>query len=368
MVPQDHLLHRADIFSRCVETSSDTVMITNSQGKLVYVNPAWVSTYGYTPEEALGRTPALIRSGHQNSAFYQAMWSQIANTEIGSWKGELINRAKGGHEVPVFLTISPIKADDGELIGYMGLATDITEKKRLEAQMLHQDRLANLGIIAAGLAHEIGNPLGVIRGRAEYLQSLFRENETAVNGLETVIGQIDRISRLVHSLLNLARGSESHGIRPVALLASVEEVCSLLSQKTTKDGIVVTRQIPHDACVLADSARLEQILLNLVLNSIQAIEEARFRGRTGPHTISLTAAAKQKGWEIAIRDSGIGIPKENLDCIFKPFFTTKPSGIGTGMGLAICDQIVRSWGGTVNVESEPEKGATFTLWIPAGKR
>jgi PAS domain S-box-containing protein len=158
-----------NVFFRCVEDSSEAIMISDPRGILQYVNPAWVRTYGYTQKEAIGNKPSLLHSGLHSKAFYQSMWTEISSQETGHWKGELINRCKNGELIPVLLTITPVKSAEAKIIGYMGVAVDIRFKKELEAKVAHQDRLASIGLLASGIAHEIGNPLGVIRGRAELL-------------------------------------------------------------------------------------------------------------------------------------------------------------------------------------------------------
>jgi PAS domain S-box-containing protein len=158
-----------NIFFRCVEDSNDAIMISDRGGVLVYVNPAWCRVYGYTKEEAIGNSPRLLHSGLQTSEFYRDMWASIQDLNRGYWKGELVNKAKDGTLVPVLLTITPFKNEDGSILGYMAIAVDITYKKELEAKVAHQDRLASIGLLASGLAHEVGTPLGVVRGRAEFL-------------------------------------------------------------------------------------------------------------------------------------------------------------------------------------------------------
>jgi PAS domain S-box-containing protein len=168
-----HLLdgQAEQIFYQCVEDCFEPIMVTDKKGILRYVNPAWALTYGFDRDEVIGKNPRVLRSHLQDDAFYKAMWAQILDPSIGFWRGEVTNKAKDGRLVPVLLTITPYRKADGEIVGYMGIAVDLTDHKRLETQVLRQDRLASIGMLASGLAHEIGNPLGVIRGRAELLAS-----------------------------------------------------------------------------------------------------------------------------------------------------------------------------------------------------
>lgn len=349
-----------NVFFRCVEDSNEAIMISDAQGMLVYVNPAWERIYGYARDEAIGNNPSLLHSGHQPPEFYGKMWAQIRDPEVGFWKGELINRAKDGTLVPVLLTITPFRSQDGEMVGYMGMALDYTYKKEMEAKIVHQDRLASVGLLASGLAHEIGTPLGVIRGRAEYLMMRSGDPLSAKN-LEVIVSQIDRISKLIRSLLRISRSSSDVHLTEVNVQGVVREVFTLLGQNLQEDRALMKVDIPEELWVRADAGRLEQILLNLVMNSIHAIQKAIGEGRAGPHRIGVTAEQRATTTSIVVKDTGCGIPPENMKKLFKPFFTTKQVGEGTGLGLAIVAQLVREMGGEISAHSIVGEGTSFTL-------
>jgi len=189
-------LDHQSVFFRCVEDSNDAIMVSDRGGKLVYVNPSWQRVYGYTAEQAVGETPRLLHSGIQDDGFYREMWSRISDPAVGYWKGELVNRAKDGTLVPVLLTITPFRGPGGSILGYMGIAVDISWRKEMENKVAQQYRLATIGVMASGLAHEIGTPLGVIRGRAELMQ-MQSENGVIRRNAEVILGQSDRISRII---------------------------------------------------------------------------------------------------------------------------------------------------------------------------
>jgi len=361
------LSYDRDVFFRCVEGSNDTIMLTDKQGVIQYVNAAWQKVYGYSWEEIQGKTPATLRSKYQDKDFYAHMWSQILDPHQGYWKGELINLAKDGHEVPVFLTITPFANEKGETVGYMGIAVDITEQKKLQAQVLHQDRLASIGLIAAGLAHEIGNPLGVIRGRAEYLSMLIANTESVKNNVDIIVKQIDRISKLIYSLLHFSRTSESPKVTKISVHPIVEEVLALFSKQAEEKNISFINSIDKNILVDADPSKLEQVFLNLIINSVQAIEDSLKDGIKNNHKIEVSSYENGNRWAFTVSDTGRGISEANLAQIFKPFYTTKESGVGTGLGLAICDQIIRSWEGSIDVKSTLGQGTTFTIFLPKPK-
>jgi PAS domain S-box-containing protein len=374
------------VFRRCVEDCFEPVMLTDRQGTLVYVNPAWSLTYGYSRAEALGQNPRLLRSSRQDGAFYREMWAKILDPEIGYWRGEVVNRAKDGHLVPVLLTITPYRERAGAIIGYMGIAVDLTETKRMETQILRQDRLASVGLLASGLAHEIGNPLGVIRGRAELLMKHVRDNDTAARNLEVIVGQIDRISGLITSLLRVSRVPDQILLREIPLANAVREVAVLVEESCRRSKIAL-RSRDLDGSIMAEPSSFQQILLNLIINATHAIAEQRAKAPAAAEGVAAGAAAGVAAgtghfieisaralpgdeWtEIRLRDSGVGISAENLGKMFQPFFTTKAAGQGTGMGLAIVAKLVEEMRGTVSVESEGVgQGATVILRLRRASR
>lgn len=239
---------------------------------------------------------------------------------------------------------------------------DVSQRKQLEAQVITQDRLASIGLLASSLAHEIGTPLGVIRGRAEILQNSASDNPVVVRGTQIITAQIDRVSKLIRSLLNLARGDVGGQPVSVSLATSVAEVAELMAHEFRKLEIAV-RIGPEVSRiqVLANAEALQQILLNLMVNSLHAIETAKKAGRVQGHELRVSAREQAQRVELIVEDTGCGISKSALGQIFKPFYTTKDIGKGTGLGLATCFRMIESWGGTIRVESEEGQFARFIL-------
>jgi two-component system cell cycle sensor histidine kinase/response regulator CckA len=356
-----------EIFYRCVEDCFEPIMLTDIRGVLRYVNPAWCLTYGYDKEEALGKNPRLLRSELQDDQFYKSMWAQITNPDVGFWRGEVTNKSKNGALVPVLLTITPYREASGEVIGYMGIAVDLSDQKRLESQILQQDRLASVGMLASGLAHEIGNPLGVIRGRAELLANQVRGNEAATKNAEVILSQIDRISNLIQSLLRVSRVPERILLRAVDVKQAVGEVATLMAEVLRKENIEL-KTIHLDRSILCEPSQFQQLLLNLIINATHAIEEQKKKGPSpvagDKHFIEVSAFDSEDGryCDVNVRDSGCGISKANLAKLFQPFFTTKAAGQGTGMGLAVVSKLVDEMQGQVTASSEgPGLGAAFKL-------
>ena len=365
-----------NIFFRCVEDSNEAIMISDKRGTLVYVNPAWSRIYGYSKEEALGKTPRILHSGMQPDSFYKNMWADILDPKTGHWKGELYNKAKDGKFVPVLLTITPFRSKEtGVISGYMGIAVDMTAKKDLEAKIAHQDRLASVGLLASGLAHEIGTPLGVIRGRAEFLMMQAQEANLK-KGLGIITSEIDRITKLIRSLLRISRNFSDVHVEEMNPAAAVSEVLALVGQNLKEDHVDIQVRIPEELKIVADFSRLEQVFLNLIMNSIHAIRKAKQSGRTEGHFLLIEAKPKEEikeetneegRTELRVEDSGCGISPQNMNQLFKPFFTTKDVGEGTGLGLAIVAQLMREMEGKVSVQSTVGKGTVFTLAFKASR-
>lgn len=231
-----------------------------------------------------------------------------------------------------------------------------------EAQILVQDRMASLGLLASSLAHEIGTPLAVIRGRAEILESQM-DPATVKKSAEVIITQIDRVSHLIRSLLNLARGDKQQGLTQVNVKSVMTEVTDLMAHEFRKNEILLRMDVDAHAAVKAQPGPFHQVLLNLLVNSVHAIVSAK-AARSGGHSIRLHCADAGDRWCVAVTDTGCGISEANLKNLFRPFFTTKDIGMGTGLGLATSYRIVESWGGSIEVESSLGIGTTFRLLLP----
>ncbi|MBS1962057.1 MAG: PAS domain S-box protein [Bdellovibrionales bacterium] len=352
-----------DVYYRCVEDCNEAIMISDFGGRLVYVNPAWTRAYGFSREEAVGQTSRILRSGHQSKEFYAGVWKQILDPAVGHWRGEIVNKAKDGSLVPVLLTITPVRSPEKEIRGFMGIAVDLRAMKEMEAQIAHQDRLASIGTLASGLAHEIGTPLGVVRGRAEFLMMKINDPE-ARRELEVITAQADRISKLIRSLLRVSRGFSDAVVGDVSVLDVAQEVISLVGQHFRKEDAEIAIEVPADFVLRADHSRLEQVFLNLAMNALHAIQKAKQDGRAGPHRLRIRAERAEGGARIRVEDTGCGISAENQRHLFKPFFTTKDVGQGTGLGLAIVAQLLSEMGGRVSVESTVDVGTAFVLAFP----
>ena len=248
-------------------------------------------------------------------------------------------------------------------------------RAEMETQILTQDRLASIGLLASGLAHDIGTPLGVVRGRTEYVTMKikdclppknipFTENAPSVlKDLDVIISEIDRVSHLVTSMLSFARGGSSENPGTMSVTEATSSVAMLLQNEFQKRGIRLENMLPadKDLAVKGESDRFQQVLLNLFINAMHAIDVAIKKGRSGGHFIRVECEENEDSYSILIQDSGCGVSKKNMTHLFKPFFTTKEPGRGTGLGLVTAGWLVQLWGGKITVESQENVGTRFKI-------
>ncbi len=218
------------------------------------------------------------------------------------------------------------------------------------------EELASIGTLVAGLAHEIGTPMGVIQGHAKLLEKAVTDDKARWR-LTTIQEQVARISKIIQSLLNMARPKSSERV-PVDLEALLENTLTFLTEKFSRRDVRVTRELEPTPSALADPERLQQLFLNLFLNGVDAMPEGG--------ELRVTLRPESGGVGIEIGDSGVGIAKRDLERIFEPFYTSKAAGKGSGLGLTVVNGIVADHGGRVEVESEPGRGTTFHIWLPTG--
>lgn len=242
------------------------------------------------------------------------------------------------------------------------LAAETERAVEMEHQLRRAATLAVAGKLTSALAHEVGTPLNIISGRAEFVLKSLPVSDTARKDVQTIIDQIDRISRIINSLLDTVRPQQPN-LRPVSVVSVLEPLMPLLGHTARARGIALhgltgTNGLPH---VLADPGQFQQVVINLTLNALDATPA---QGRIEVAAAELPRDGR-RGVVVSVTDSGAGIPPDIFPRIFEPFFTTKPPHQGTGLGLSICRDIVRAHGGTITAESEQGRGTVFSVWMPA---
>ncbi len=248
---------------------------------------------------------------------------------------------------------------------YQRLSRAEQHQRMLDLQLLHSQKLAAIGELSAGIAHEINNPLAIIYQEADWTRRLLKKSaladspelEEISESLGQINQQVNRCKEIIQNLLNFARKREPV-IQAVEINRLIEDMAVLVEKTSKYRNIAMVRQYQPDIpLIMSDPPQLRQIILNLLNNATHAIDH------DGTITIT-TCPAGPEDLEIAISDTGCGIPPENLEKIFDPFFTTKPEGKGTGLGLAICHRLVVNLGGQISVASQVNQGTTFTMKLP----
>lgn len=250
---------------------------------------------------------------------------------------------------------------------YLATVKDVTEKVLMESKILQQERLASVGILASGLAHEIGTPLGIVRGRAEMMSLQPHISPTISSGAQIIIQQIDRVSHLIQNLLKLARGQKEETPQKVHVLSLLSDVEDFLSYELKKHSIEFTVEVPDRFEVMGIYNSLFQVVLNLLVNAIHAIQDKQNHDSTFKGSIHLWAEEQDSYRIIHVTDNGCGMKEEVIERLFVPFFTTKEVGKGTGLGLATSYKILQSWGGYLSAKSEFGVGTTMSVFIPSQK-
>ncbi|MBS2026878.1 MAG: PAS domain-containing protein [Deltaproteobacteria bacterium] len=300
------------------------------------------SVFAQADEASLARLHALVQAA-------------LAAGQVQSLLGEALSLfgSQGHYRVHAV----PLHRGDPE-VRIVLVLEDLSSLHALQAQLIQAEKLATVGVLAAGIAHEIGTPLGVVRGRAEYVASKLGEGHSQAGSIQVIVEQIDRVSRTIRQLLDFARVKPATP-RSVAVgpaLRAAEELLGIEARRRGVElGLAVEEGVP---AVSADPDQLQQVLINLALNALDASE----RGSK----VTLGAAAEgAAGVCLWVRDAGAGIPAENLHRVFDPFFTTKKRGQGTGLGLTMVAEIVRNHGGHLEVQSAVGQGTSVTLHWPA---
>lgn len=270
-----------------------------------------------------------------------------------------------GHEGQYTLHAVPLGAGLPET-RFLLVLEDVTEVRALESQLLRAEKLATVGVLAAGVAHEVGTPLGVVRGRAEYLLGKLGEEHKDAGNLKVIIEQIDRVTRVIRELLDFSRVKPAT-VTPVRLAPLARQVTDLLRYELERRKVSLALAVSEDLPpVAANPDQLQQVLVNLLMNARDASpagNEVRLAARARP-------ASEGAPWphlEITVADAGAGIPRDQLLQVFDPFFTTKKRGQGTGLGLTVVSQIVGNHGARIELESEPGRGTRVVLQWPLAR-
>ncbi|MFH0781730.1 MAG: response regulator [Pseudomonadota bacterium] len=358
-----------EILITAIEQAPVAIALTDPDGNIQYVNPAFEKISGYSGSELLGENPRILKSGRQDQKFYTDLWRTITGGQV--WKGRMTNKRKDGSLYVEEATISPVLDNQGRVTNFVAIKRDITAELEMEDRLRQAQKMEAIGTLAGGIAHDFNNILGAIIGYSEMIRDDALAASASVADINQVLKAGHRAKDLVKQILAFSRQAIAEPI-PVQPAAIIKEAIKLLraSLPTTID---IMQDLDAEAgVILADPTHIHQIMMNLCTNAFHAMEM-----RGGTLTVGLckkTLSEQEVGGDrylqpgeyvrLSIGDSGVGIAPEIREKIFEPYFTTKEIGKGTGMGLATVHGIVRSYGGAISCESRLGEGTVFYITLP----
>jgi PAS domain S-box-containing protein len=339
-----------------LDMAAEAIICVSADDRVLSFNRGAEKIFGWTTAEILGQ-PFAVLLPEEELARGEIEWMRRTTIAQGAIRDfETRRKTKDGRILDVSLTRTAVYDEAGRLIGYSAILRDISDKKRIERQLLTAERLATAGQVAAGVAHEIGAPLTAISVAVDHMLQSRCNFCGGGEEMQVLLSQTDRIARLARRLVNLAKPA-GLVFAPTSVNDVVEQATSLVQPQLGRHHIRLARELaPGLPALHADEAQLQQVLINLFLNAQRAMAE------TGGELRIATRAVRADLVEIVVADTGPGIAEADLPHVFTPFFSR--SG-GTGLGLALAAQIVKSHRGTIDVASRAGHGATFTIHLPA---
>jgi PAS domain S-box-containing protein len=357
---ETRLQREQEFARRLVESFPDLVIALDHEGRYTFVSPRSRELLGFSPEELIGSSFSEHIEPHSQREV-QAFLDAIISGQCANGSTEFLVRRNDSEARLFRATASPLMDFSGRIAGVIAAARDITDSKRMEQQLIQNERLAAMGQMIAGVAHELNNPLTAVLGVTELLRDSTAD-DSARRQLEIAHRQARRAAQIVQSLLTFSRPPQPRKIC-LNLSELIERSLQLHEHSLRSNRITVDFSAPADLpLVLGDTSQLTQVFLNLIANAEQAIREIRDHG-----TLRIRVSRAADRVVATFQDDGPGIPREILPKIFDPFFTTKRPGRGTGLGLSICLAILREHNGEIEAQPVPQGGSLFTIWLPIAR-
>ena len=355
------------ILVQALKCISESVSVTDLEDNIIFVNDAFLKTYGYKREELIGEPISIVRSEESSEKLYE----EILPASIkGGWKGEIVNKRKDGSEFPVHLSTAVIYEQSGYPVALIGVATDITDRKHLETQLQQSQKLEAIGKLAGGVAHDFNNLLTVIQGYSELLLAKININDPISEQIKQINHAAIRAESLTRQLLAFSRKQimQPRVIDLNNLINDMQDMLQRLIGADIEFNVNLNKDLGK---IKADRGQIEQVIMNLTVNARDAMKQGG-RLTIDSRNVILDEDFRKNYREaeigsyvcLSITDTGFGMDKETQAHIFEPFFTTKEKGEGPGLGLATVYGIIKQSGGYIYVESELTKGATFDLYFP----
>ena len=350
-----------------IEQTPESVVITDTEGRILYVNPVFERVTGYSRAEAIGQNPRLLKSNRQESAFYRELWAKINAGEV--WRGRFINKKKDGTLFTEDAVIAPVRDEKGTVTNYIAIKRDISHELELEVQYRQTQKIDSIGRLAGGVAHDFNNILAVICGHTDLALAQLSPDAPLRSNLECIQESAERAANLTRQLLAFARRQVIEP-RRINLNELIVNLNKMLHRLIGEDIKLVTQTAPDLGQIKADPGQIEQVLLNLVVNARDAMPDGgTLTIRTDNVTLDEDYARRHLITPgdyvmVSVSDTGVGMTDEVKQHIFEPFFTTKEQGKGTGLGLATCFGIIQQSNGHIHAESQVDEGAEFKIYLP----
>lgn len=353
------LAAEAGLLRAIITTATEGIVTMQADGRIVMVNRAAELMFGYAPAELLGQDVTVLMPppyADEHVGYVRNYLETGLARIIGSGR-EVVAKRQDGSEFPIDLSVGEGVVDGRRL--FVAILRDISERKRLQAKLSLSERLAAIGELAAGVAHEINNPTNTILNCAQ----LILDGDDPKEHVQLIAEEGTRIANIVSDLLQFAR-SERRESQPTDLADLVNRTVRLVREVFLGQGVAIELEFEADVpAVMADRSQLQQVLLNLLNNARDAV----MAKTSGPRVVLVRVAREGEGAAFVVRDTGPGVPPMLGDRIFEPFFTTKRARGGTGLGLSISRSIVDGLGGALTLTSQPGQGAEFRAWIPTSR-
>ncbi len=346
-------------FYNIAENTVNPLQITDLTGRMIYVNPAFVQTSGFSKEELLGKNPSVFGSGKNSKKFWKHMWDTINSGRV--WVGEAENKRKDGEPFYTQLLVSPILDPHGKIWGFFGIHRDLSEKRMMEKQLIHTQKMESIGTLAAGIAHEVGNPLASISALVQVV--LRTTNDDFVKDkLGLVRSQVTRISKIIRDLVDFSRPSD-YELQVMSINESIKEAVEIVKVGARAKDVDFMMELEPDIPLLPlISDQIQQVFINILINAVDSMTEDPVK--TKKKQIRVNSHLDSDKIMLKFTDNGPGIEEQNFSKIFEPFYTTKKPGKGTGLGLWVSYGIIKSFQGNIEVESKPGESTTFKISLP----
>lgn len=367
---EDELLRLA----AAVAAAGESIMITDTSGRIRYVNPFFEKMTGYSREECIDKTPGILHSGKQNEAFYTRLWKTLSAGK--TWHGQFINRRKDGSQFLEEATISPVRNAAGKIVNYVAVKRDVTQQVALEQQLRHSQKMEALGRLAGGIAHDFTNMLVVIQGNAQMAKDKLPADSDARKHVEKILDSTNRVSSLTGELLGFAQ-QQPIMLKTMNLNRTLRGIEEILSRSVEPSVRIAVKPSENSLMVRIDPTLIEQAIMHLSINACEAMPEggqltietgAAFLTAAESLQLPLSAMeaeqANRQFAVITVSDNGIGMTDDVKAHIFEPFYTTKNKKRSTGLGLSTVYGIVEQHEGYITIYSNPGKGTTFRIFLP----